>query len=168
MASLLLTHLLRFLPRLNAGLWLVCAVCFMPLWTGNAAAASLLSLPTVAGAPGSTVDLPISFTSGTGTTAGLQWTFAMPPGAVSFTVQGGPAATAAGKSLYCQGNICLLTGLNANTIGNGVVATVSVTLSPAAAGVLSIPLTSPVEALLDGSGVVIKANSGSITLAAPD
>jgi len=139
----------------------------MPLWTGNAAAASLLSLPTVAGAPGSTVDLPISFTSGTGTTAGLQWTFAMPPGAVSFTVQGGPAATAAGKSLYCQGNICLVTGLNANTIGNGVVATVSVTLSPAAAGVLSIPLTSPVEALLDGSGAAITANSGSITVAAP-
>src|SRR6476469_914946 len=112
---LLSTFLTRFIYTRHSRYWLVGAISLMMLGNSQAASSSLLSLPNVSGVAGSTVSLPISFTSGTGNTAGLQWTFSLPPNSAAFTAQAGPSATAAGKTLYCQGNICLLTGLNANT-----------------------------------------------------
>jgi len=83
---------------------------------------------------GGTVSLPLTFT-GSGSTAGLQWAFSYPVSSVTaITAAPGPVLTAAGKSLYCNGisgvYTCLATGLNAAAIGNGTVATVSITVAP--------------------------------------
>ena len=76
----------------------------------------------------------------------------------------GPAAASAQKSLYCAGQTCLLAGINSNPLGNGVVAVVTLMLSPTAAGNLVIQLSNPVEALLDGSGGSITASNGIISV----
>jgi hypothetical protein len=68
--------------------------------------------------------------------AGLQWTLRFVPGTLATLTQtAGVSATAASKSVSCNtsmtlgSSICLLFGLNANTIADGVIATVSGTLS---------------------------------------
>lgn len=91
----------------------------------------------------------------------------MPPAVTSFTVQAGPAVTAASKTLSCQGNVCLLAGLNSATMSSGVVATVTMTLSPSAAGTSVIQINNPVEAELDGTAGLITAAGGSISAIIP-
>jgi hypothetical protein len=101
---------------------------------GNAQ--TCLSVSTAAIAPGDTADLEISLTSPPETPlAALQWTFDYPSSAIrSLTVTDGAAAKAAGKTVICSGsataNTCLVVGANANTIGNGVVAKLTVALAP--------------------------------------
>lgn len=143
-------------------LGVVLCACFF-LSAACYGADSTLALSSGSGAPGTTVALPLSFTSGTGTTAGLEWALNLPASASLLSVQVGPAATAAGKSLYCNGNLCLITGLNANTIGNGVVATVAVTVASTAAGDSVIQLANTVEALADGTPGVVVSTSATLT-----
>lgn len=129
---------------------------------------SVLSLSSALGAPGETVTLNISLdTAYPGKSAGLQWTLDSPSGEVaSFTAVAGPAAASAQKSLYCAGPTCLLAGINSNPLGNGVVAVVTLTLSPTATGNLVLQLSNPIEALLDGSGGSITASSGIVNVGA--
>ncbi len=174
------THMrltLRDLPFLAT---MLCAIHFrsdMPLatrflcalglisWSG-CFAQSVLSISSVSGAPGERVTLNISLDTGyPGKSAGLQWTLDSPTGEVtSFTTVAGPAAASAQKALYCADQTCLLAGINSNPLGNGVVAVVTLTLSPNATGNLVIQLSNPVEALLDGSGGSISASSGIISV----
>jgi hypothetical protein len=100
-----------------------------------------------------------------GKSAGLQWTLESPTSDVaSFSIAAGPAAASAQKSVYCSGQTCLLTGINANPLSNGVVAVVTLTLSPTATGNLVVQLSNPVEALLDGSGGSITTANGIISV----
>jgi hypothetical protein len=62
--------------------------------------------------------------------------------------------------------VCLLAGLNAATIPSGVVATVTMTLSPSATGAAPIQISDPVEAELDGTTGAITANGASISAVA--
>jgi hypothetical protein len=117
-----------------------------------------------AGAPGSTVSLPLSYTSASGNTVGLQWRLSLPAAVSSYTVQAAPAAIGAGKSLYCQGTVCLLTGLNFTSIPNGVIATITLTLSNSASGSVPIQIGGPIEALLDGSGGTLASTTGTIAV----
>jgi hypothetical protein len=132
---------------------------------------NILSLSSGSAAPCSSVTLDISFNAtNPGSSAGLQWTLNAPsPEVVSFKTTVGPAALAAHRSLYCANQTCLLGGLpqvhrpwqpGAKSIpfSNGVVASVTLTLSPTATGNLAIQFSNPVEALLDGT-------AGSITTA---
>lgn len=114
---------------------------------------------------GTTATVPLSFTSGTGNTAGLQWTVSV-PGATAISVQAGPAATSAGKTISCSGNTCLLSGLNTNTIPNGTIATAYLTFPSSAAGTFPVQLTNVIEALSDGTAGVITSTGGSSTIGA--
>jgi hypothetical protein len=92
---------------------------------------------SLAGPPmGNTVllNLVLSTPSGVEQPAAIEWAFSYSSDAItSFSVIAGPALTASQKSLFCNGNatnyICLAAGLNALTISDGLVATVSVTLA---------------------------------------
>ena len=102
-----------------------------------------------------------------GNSAGLEWTLNSPsPEVASFTTVAGPAAVSAQKTLSCSNQTCLLTGLNSTPFVNGVVATVTLNLSPAATGNLVVQLANPVEALLDGTGGSIMGANGLVSVGA--
>ncbi len=130
-------------------------------------ATSTLTASSATASPGSTALISLSFTSGSGTAAALQWTLNLPAFVSSFTVQPGPAASVAGKTLSCNGRVCLVAGVNANAIGNGVVATVTATIAGNASGSSSVQLTNIVEAELNGSAGSITAIPGSLTISNP-
>lgn len=129
---------------------------------------SVLNLSSASAERGAPVTLNISLTTAyPGRSAGLQWTLNAPAGDVtSFTTAAGPAATWAQKSLYCANQICLLAGINSIPLYDGVVATVTLTLSPTATGNLIVQLSSPVEALLDGTSGSIRATNGIVSVTA--
>ena len=65
-----------------------------------AAQAGSLSLGSASGQPGSVISLPLSFTAGTTSSAGVMWTFAYVPADVSsVSVDEGTASTNAGKNI---------------------------------------------------------------------
>lgn len=79
--------------------------------------------------PGGILTVNLQGQGGTDTgAAAFQWTVAMPSGYTA-TVQPGPAATAGNKTVQCTADaisVCLLYGVNATVIGNGVLATYTV------------------------------------------
>jgi len=101
-------------------------------------AQSSMALSSGTGSAGSTVSLDLALNSTPGSEpAGFQLTFTYPEAAVTnFVVIPGAALSAAGKTLTCGGvpaaYMCIATGINANVISNGSVATVAVTLAPGA------------------------------------
>src|SRR5271156_5920747 len=126
---------------------------------------SVLALSSSSVQAGSVVNLTISLTSAyPGQDEGLQWTLSVPSGVTSVTTSAGGAASAAGKTLSCFNQTCLLEGLNTTPISNGVVGIVSLTLSPSASGNLPIQLSNPVEALANGEGGVISTTAGVVSV----
>ena len=146
--------------RFLSVLWLLCGSCCF--------GQSVLTLSSAPAVPGGQVSLNISLdTAYPGKSAGLQWTLDSPAGDVaSFSTVAGPAAASAQKSLYCAAKTCLLAGINSNPLGNGVVAIVTLNLSPTATGNLMVQLSNPVEALLDGSGGSITTTNGIVNVGA--
>src|ERR1017187_4973104 len=142
--------------------------CFLPGSLAFSQTASL-SLSSGSAVEGGSVSLNLSL-SGGGAPAGLQWKLSFVPSDVSsFAVTAGPALAAAGKNLTCNfvsGSVtCLTAGMNVSTIGNCVVATVTVTLSPATGGTtVPIVLSSPVAAFANGSAETVSATSGAVTV----
>lgn len=125
-----------------------------------------LSLASGTTTQGGTVSLNLGFTSSGSQPAGLQWTLTYNASDItSISVAPGPAATAAGKTTTCAGTsgsyMCLATGINANTIGNGAVAVVTVTVSP---GVTSttIGLSNTLGATLAGTAYAVTGTAGTI------
>src|SRR6185312_11748011 len=111
------------------------ALCFLAPGT-VLGQAGILNISSSNSDPGGTVALNISLSGSTVSPAGLQWTVLYPSSQVSSIAEFvGPAATAAGKTIYCSsgpGYInCLLSGLNDNLIAAGTIATVQVTLASA-------------------------------------
>ena len=99
-----------------------------------ASAQVLMSLSSGMAPVGGSVSLDLSLTSAVVQPAGLQWTFLYSPADfTAISVTAGPSATSAAKSLTCFGTngsyTCLLSGLNLNSIPNGVVATGNLILS---------------------------------------
>ncbi len=95
-----------------------------------------LSLSAGSGIPGATVALSLALNGSGISPSGLQWT--MNYSTADFTsvaVAAGAAATAASKQLSCTNSTgsstCVLWGLNPTTVSNGVVATLSLTISAA-------------------------------------
>jgi hypothetical protein len=130
--------------------------------TAAFAAADALVLSSGSVAPGSAVSLNLSLTATTGNTpAALQWTLTYPASAISgVTVTAGPSATAAGKSPTCASNsgsyTCVLAGLNANVMQNGVVAvatfTVPLSFLTTSIGVTNVVAVSPGASAISASG----------------
>ena len=93
-----------------------------------------LALSSGSGSPGSIVTLNMS-SNGTAQAAALEWTLIYSPADFSsIAVGAAPIAIAANKSVSCDNNVpgisnCVLWGLNATTVPNGVIASVSLGLS---------------------------------------
>lgn len=111
-----------------------------------------------AGQP-ATLTITFADSSGGSSTSGMQWT-AVAPNTTIGTTAAGAAATAAGKTAVCNLATCLvvspLSPLNNNVIGNGVVATVPITVpSGTAPGNIALSLSGIFAANTTGSAVSI-------------
>ena len=135
-----------------------------------------LSLSSGSAVEGGSVSLNLSLSASGGAPAGLQWTISfVPTDATSVAVAAGTELKGAGQTLTCNsasGSVtCLATGTTGLTISNGVVATVTVTLSPATSGsTVPIVLSSAAVAFPNGSGMsngstdTISTTSGAVTV----
>ena len=94
---------------------------------------SQLVLSSASSVPGGTVTLNLSLNT-SAPIAALQWTFIYSPAQITaLSVTADPAVLAAGKSISCAPSAgvhtCLASGLNANPMTGGVIATVNVTVA---------------------------------------
>ena len=135
-------------------------------------AQSSLVLSSGSAAPGGSTALNLSLVSPGGSEpAGMQWTLSDPSASItSFSVAAGPALTAAGKSIACNGNssayMCLAYGMNSAAIQNGVVATVTVTLAAAARSTV-VGMANALGASAAGTSIAMVAAGGTISVASP-
>lgn len=97
-----------------------------------------------------TLALNLSATTGS-SPAGVQFTLAYPAATSNVTVNAGPAATAAGKTILCTGpagtKTCLVSGISNSAMSNGVVATIT-----AASGTTLTTFQANTGAAVDPSG----------------
>jgi hypothetical protein len=105
----------------------------------------------------SAVDLP---------PAAVEWVLQVPALNVSrLTIYDGPPLAAAGKTVICSGDAtslkCLLIGLNQETISDGVIAKVTVTLA-AGADSATILVSDAAGVSRDGEPIAISSTSGTI------
>jgi hypothetical protein len=123
-----------------------------------------LSLGSAYAKAGWTVDLPVTLSGGAQPVA-LQWSFSFSSDITSVTVVAGPATKAAGKTLNCSGNTCLLFGVNRSTLADGVVATATfqIAANPSSA-TIEIAIKSVVAAELNGNSIPASGGVGKITL----
>lgn len=166
------------LPALPARGWragaVLLAVAMLPL-VARAQTGSL-TLSAVSGSAGTQAPLTLTLASPAGSEpAAIQWTLTYSAASIaSIAVAPGPAATAAGKTVMCAGGSgsygCVLSGLNATQILNGVVATVNVTLASGATGAVPIGVTNTVAASpsatslsLSGVGGAVQASQAAVS-----
>jgi hypothetical protein len=125
-----------------------------------------VGLDSASATAGSTVLLNLQMNATAGNSpSSLEWTINAPvPAIQSITVSAGPAATAAAKSIQCQGNTCALFGLNANQVPNGTVAVVSLQLASSATGNLVVQLTNTSAASSAGGSFGITATNGMVSV----
>ena len=101
--------------------------------------------------------------------AGLQWTLRYSASDFSsIQVTAGPSAVATGKSAYCGksagSDTCLIVGVNNTAIPDGVVATLSLSISAAATDTASIQIDSPLATSADGTAIPIVAGAASVAI----
>jgi hypothetical protein len=114
----------RILPVLLVFGWLLFAKAYGQMVTLGAGSAT--------GSPGSTVSVSISLAGSGLQPAAVQWTLGYSTADVAnITWTVGPAGAAADKQVQCSGGTCVLYGLNANTIPDGIVAVALIQISPA-------------------------------------
>src|SRR5579871_734288 len=129
-----------------------------------------LTMASGAGAPGSAVVLNLTLADNSAAPASIQW--AMSYSTTDFSsmsVVVGAQGTAASKSLTCNntaGNSsCVLWGLNNNTISSGVIATVTLTISPSTLSTASsVSLLSSTASSAAGSTITSSNSSGVVTI----
>ena len=147
-------------PRYAFGLLLASVGCLF-------AQPGSLILSSGATTPGGTVSLNLNFTPSGNQPAGLQWTFIYSEDIVAISVAPGGAATAAGKSISCAGRggsyTCLAAGVNANTIGGGVLGVMTVTLAPDTT-FTSIEVTNTLGATRSGDAYTTSGAGGTIAV----
>ena len=138
------------------------------------AQSATLGLSSSSAPAGGIAFLALSLTSGTTSgPAGIQWTLTYDPTSVANLIEvAGPSGVAAGKSVVCGGPAgsltCLLIGMNATSIPDGIAATVSVTLTASATGTVPITLTGLVGASPAGDPFALtKASDGAISVDLP-
>lgn len=114
--------------------------------------------------PGWTVDIPITL-SGGAQPAALQWSFSYSKDITGVTVVAGASAKGAGKGVTCSGNTCLVFGVNAATLSDGVVAvaTFQIAAKPSSS-VIEIAVNGVVAAEANGSSIAASGGAGKITL----
>jgi len=133
-------------------------------------AQTCLALSTVVVGSGDTASLELSLDSSADSPpAALQWNLQYLPSAIrSLTVDDGPAATAASKTVMCApstaGLTCLIMGSNTKTIPNGVIAKITAVLASDTT-TATIQLMNPLAASAEGYFMPASARSGTITTA---
>ncbi|MGO9305746.1 MAG: cohesin domain-containing protein, partial [Candidatus Korobacteraceae bacterium] len=141
------------------------------VFLGVAAAQTVsLGLGSGSGTPGSVVSLSLSVASTTPQPASLQWTLSYATkDFTGLTVTTGAATSAASKSVNCNSAsgllTCVVSGVNSNTIANGVVATINFTLSASTTDTSSvIQVSGGVSSSLGGSAIPVSTTGGTVTI----
>ena len=144
----------------------LCLISWIGMSTAALGQTVTLSLASGAGTPGGSVVLPLTITStGGAQAAGVQWSFTYSADITSVTVAVGSAATTAQKSLSCNGNLCLVSGMNSTVIADGTVATATFQIAAnPSAQTIPIQITSVVAASLAGSSIPAIGVSGMASL----
>jgi len=128
----------------------------------------VIALSTGATSSGNTASLNLTLTSPTGNEpAAVQWTLTYSTSDVTaISAAAGSAATAAGKSVSCNGGsgtyTCIAFGSNATIISNGTLAVINVTLASTVTST-SIGVTSGLGASAAGSSITVSATGGTVT-----
>lgn len=144
----------------------------------NAFAAPIaLSLSSGSAAPGGIASLSLTMDASGATEqpAGLQWDITTSSSDVtSVSAAAGPAATAAGKTIACatQSNPavyrCLLYGINQTQIASGVVANISLTISPSTSNTQTpVQLTNWIAVSASGNPISITGTGNTLTITQP-
>ena len=130
-----------------------------------------LSLSPASGGKGSTVSLPLAYASNGAQAADVQWMFSYSPADfTNVSVTAGAAAANAGKTVLCNSPssgryICLASGLNTNTISNGIVANASFTLSSTTSSTSSnIQVLSAMAASAPGAAIAATGTGATVTI----
>src|SRR5579883_651139 len=123
-----------------------------------------LSSTTVASGSAAVLDLTLS---GSANPASLQWKITYPASSVSgFSITAGSALTAAQKTLQCApasgSAMCVGSGLNTAGIGNGIVATI--TLTPVGSSSINVGISNAVAASSSGAAIATSASGGQVTV----
>ncbi len=112
-----------------------------------------LSIGSAWAKAGWTVEIPLTL-SGGAEPAALRWSFKYSSDVSGVTVSAGVATKAAGKTLRCSENVCLVFGVNKNALADGVVAVATFQIA-------ANPSSSTIEIVVSGvSGA--GGNGGSI------
>ena len=112
------------------------------------------SLPTIA--PGGQVTITVSYLDAVPAAgiAALQFNLNNPPFWVAGPWNAGSALTSAGKSLQCNGTLCIISGLNTTVLTSGVLASILFTVPPnTAAGASQFTITGALGSTAAGSPV---------------
>jgi hypothetical protein len=145
----------------------------MSILLGSAFAAQL-DLGTGSGAPGAVISIPVTLTNAGASISALSTDIGYSTAVLgSPTAVIGAAATAAGKMLTqstpSPGVLRLgILGFNTTAIADGVVATVSFTINPAAVSGVATLTNSPAATSPAGTAVAVTGTAGSITVTATD
>src|SRR5262245_61888225 len=124
-----------------------------------------LQVSSTTATAGATVPITLSLNSSTGTPpAALQWDLATGTGIQAVNTTLGAAGSAGEKSLSCAGLRCILAGINTNTIPNGVIAILNVTLSATASGNVPIQLGNIVGTAANASAMSVTSSPGTISI----
>jgi hypothetical protein len=136
---------------------------------GLSALAAQLSIPNVAASAGSSGAADVQFAAQGGQITGVQFDIEFDPG-LSITASLGSGMSTAGKSLTTADlapgkKRFLIAGLNQNTIGDGVLVSLSIAI-PASASVsqYSLHITNAGATDKDGKSILASAVDGAITL----
>ena len=135
-------------------------------WLGAQGTTLVLSSAVVAAGGTATLQLSLH-TSSEVLPAALQWTFRVPPTASQVTIGEGPVVSSVGKEVTCAGDAtayrCLTAGMNAETMVDGVVATVTVAMVPGADEAV-ISLTDVLAVSAAGNEIPVAATGAIITV----
>ena len=132
-----------------------------------------LSLSSGSGPVGGVVTLSLSMNSSGAQIAAAQWDLEYSPSDISaISVAASPAAAAAGKLVACNSSTgrstCLLWGFDSSIIANGLLATVTLTLSGSTPNTLtSVQLTNGIASTPTGSSIPTTVTGGTITIIQP-
>ncbi len=140
---------------------------------GSASAQIGLSLASGSGVPGSPVVLNLNLTDNPSLPASVQWAMSYSTADFSgVSVAIGGQSTAASKSITCNNasgtSNCVVYGLNTNTISTGVIATVTLTISPSTVHSSSnVVLTSSMVSSPAGVSISSSNSNGVVTITQP-
>ncbi len=124
-----------------------------------------LSISSTTGASGDTVALDLSIAStGGDQCTDIQWVFSYNTNLTMVNVVIGAAGIAAGKALSRGGNLCLVTAVNVNVIGDGVLATATFRIAPVLIGDHSdVTPTGIVASDVDAHTITSSGVAGTVT-----